>query len=74
MTWCLQGWYGMRFHKVFTRLLFILLKARKREEGFVDKTSPEYFVRKLYSDADFRNMDPKVLVALYVSLKSQPIS
>ncbi|GJJ73060.1 hypothetical protein EMPS_05418 [Entomortierella parvispora] len=49
-------------------------KARKREEGFVDKTSPEYFVRKLLSDADFRNMDPKVLVALYVSLKSQPIS
>ncbi|KAG0052875.1 hypothetical protein BGZ83_002023 [Gryganskiella cystojenkinii] len=49
-------------------------KARKREEGFVDKTSPEYFVRKMQTDGDLRNMDPKVLVALYVSLKSQPIS
>lgn len=43
-------------------------------EGFIDKTSPEYYVRKLQSDADLRNMDIKVLVALHVSLKSQPIS
>lgn len=31
-------------------------------------------MRKMQSDADFRNMDIKVLVALHVSLKSQPIS
>lgn len=43
-------------------------------EGYIDKTSPEYYVRKLQSDADLRNMDIKVLVALHVSLKSQPIS
>ncbi|KAF9082646.1 hypothetical protein BGX23_012256, partial [Mortierella sp. AD031] len=49
-------------------------EARKRVEGFIDKTSPEYYVRKMQSDADLRNMDIKVLVALYVSLKSQPIS
>ncbi|KAF9416289.1 hypothetical protein BGZ94_010254 [Podila epigama] len=49
-------------------------KARKREEGFIDKTSPEYYVRKMQSDADLRNMDIKVLIALHVSLKSQPIS
>ncbi|KAF9956390.1 hypothetical protein BGZ72_002808 [Mortierella alpina] len=49
-------------------------KARKREEGQIDKTSPEYYVRKMQMDSDFRNMDIKVLVALYVSLKSQPIS
>ncbi|KAF9936663.1 hypothetical protein BGZ67_002157 [Mortierella alpina] len=49
-------------------------KARKREEGYIDKTSPEYYVRKMQMDSDFRNMDIKVLVALYVSLKSQPIS
>ncbi|KAF9135578.1 hypothetical protein BGW39_001904 [Mortierella sp. 14UC] len=49
-------------------------EARKRVEGFIDKTSPEYYVRKLQSDADLRNMDIKVLVALHVSLKSQPIS
>ncbi|KAG0049422.1 hypothetical protein BGZ83_005772 [Gryganskiella cystojenkinii] len=49
-------------------------KARKREEGYIDKTSPEYYVRKMQSDADFRNMDIKILVALHVSLKSQPIS
>ncbi|KAG0377050.1 hypothetical protein BGX24_006792 [Mortierella sp. AD032] len=49
-------------------------EAKKRVEGFIDKTSPEYYVRKLQSDADLRNMDIKVLVALHVSLKSQPIS
>ncbi|KAG0323772.1 hypothetical protein BG004_003617, partial [Podila humilis] len=49
-------------------------KARKREEGFIDKTSPEYYVRKMQSDADLRNMDIKILIALHVSLKSQPIS
>lgn len=40
-------------------------------EGQIDKTSPEYYVHKLQSDADLRNMDSKILVALYVSLKSQ---
>ncbi|KAG0019125.1 hypothetical protein BGZ82_000238 [Podila clonocystis] len=49
-------------------------KAKKREEGYVDKTSPEYYVKKMQGDADLRNMDVKVLVALHVSLKSQPIS
>ncbi|KAF9357922.1 hypothetical protein BGX26_002860 [Mortierella sp. AD094] len=49
-------------------------KARKRVEGHLDKTSPDYYVRKMQSDADLRNMDVKVLVALHVSLKSQPIS
>ena len=28
----------------------------------------------MQSDSDFRNLDVKVLVALHVSLKSQPIS
>ncbi|KAG0099486.1 hypothetical protein BGZ93_007361 [Podila epicladia] len=49
-------------------------KAKKREEGYVDKTSPEYYIKKMQGDADLRNMDVKVLVALHVSLKSQPIS
>ncbi|KAK3818629.1 MAG: hypothetical protein J3Q66DRAFT_175596 [Benniella sp.] len=49
-------------------------KAKKHKDGHLDKTSPEFFVRKLQSDADLRNMDAKVLVALHVSLKSQPIS
>ncbi|KAG0342256.1 hypothetical protein BG000_005983 [Podila horticola] len=49
-------------------------KAKKREEGYVDKTSPEFYVKKMQGDADLRNMDVKVLVALHVSLKSQPIS
>ncbi|KAF9363124.1 hypothetical protein BGX34_004815 [Mortierella sp. NVP85] len=49
-------------------------KAKKREEGHVDKSSPEYFVRKLQADGDLRNIDAKVLPALHVSLKSQPIS
>ncbi|KAF9905716.1 hypothetical protein BX616_000939 [Lobosporangium transversale] len=49
-------------------------KAKKRVEGQIDKSSPEYYVRKMQSDADLRNMDVKVLVALHVSLKSQPIS
>ncbi|KAF9327544.1 hypothetical protein BG006_009173 [Podila minutissima] len=49
-------------------------KAKKREEGFIDKTSPEYYIKKMQGDSDLRNMDAKVLVALHVSLKSQPIS
>ncbi|KAF9925656.1 hypothetical protein FBU30_004607 [Linnemannia zychae] len=53
---------------------FVDVIARKRVEGYIDKTSPEYYVRKMQSDADLRNMDIKVLVALHVSLKSQPIS
>ncbi|KAF9582185.1 hypothetical protein BGW38_000535, partial [Lunasporangiospora selenospora] len=48
--------------------------ARKREEGYIDKSSPEYYVRKMQADADLRSMDVKLLVALHVSLKSQPIS
>ncbi|KAG0235138.1 hypothetical protein BGW42_005788 [Actinomortierella wolfii] len=53
---------------------YLHIIQRKREEGYIDKTSPEYYVRKLQQDADLRNMDIKVLVALHVSLKSQPIS
>ncbi|KAF9109877.1 hypothetical protein BGX27_007091 [Mortierella sp. AM989] len=49
-------------------------KAKKREEGFIDKSSPEYYVRKLQTDGDLRNTDSKFLLALHVSLKSQPIS
>ncbi|KAF9582632.1 hypothetical protein BGW38_010954, partial [Lunasporangiospora selenospora] len=49
-------------------------KAKKREEGYIDKSSPEYYVRKMQQDTDFRNMDIKVLIALHVSLKSQPIT
>ncbi|KAF9921658.1 hypothetical protein FBU30_008285 [Linnemannia zychae] len=49
-------------------------KAKKREEGFIDKSSPEYFVRKLQLDGELKVTDPKFLLALYVSLKSQPIS
>ncbi|KAF9356289.1 hypothetical protein BGX26_005472 [Mortierella sp. AD094] len=49
-------------------------KAKKREEGFIDKSSPEYYVRKLQADGDLRNTDSKFLLALHVSLKSQPIS
>ncbi|KAH7045424.1 hypothetical protein BKA57DRAFT_79829 [Linnemannia elongata] len=49
-------------------------KAKKREEGYVDKSSPEYFVRKLQLDGDLKVTDSKFLLALFVSLKSQPIS
>ncbi|KAF8940983.1 hypothetical protein BGZ58_003405 [Dissophora ornata] len=49
-------------------------KAKKREEGYIDKSSPEYYVRKLQADGDLRNTDSKFLLALFVSLKSQPIS
>ncbi|KAI1302148.1 hypothetical protein EDD11_005716 [Mortierella claussenii] len=49
-------------------------KAKKREEGHIDKSSPEYYVRKLQSDLDLRSTDPKFLLALHVSLKSEPIS
>ncbi|KAG0365393.1 hypothetical protein BGZ54_006556 [Gamsiella multidivaricata] len=49
-------------------------KAKKREGGYIDKSSPEYFIRKLQADGDLRNTDPKFLLALNVSLKSQPIS
>ncbi|KAG0347011.1 hypothetical protein BG004_000301 [Podila humilis] len=49
-------------------------KARKREEGYIDKSSPEYYVKKMQGDVDLRTLDVKLLVALHVSLKSQPIS
>ncbi|KAF9115471.1 hypothetical protein BGX27_007724 [Mortierella sp. AM989] len=49
-------------------------KQKKRVEGFIDKNSPEFYVKKMQSDADLRNIDIKILVALFVSLKSQPIS
>ncbi|KAG0003943.1 hypothetical protein BGZ65_001179, partial [Modicella reniformis] len=49
-------------------------KAKKREEGYIDKSSPEYYVHKLQADADLRNTDSKFLLTLSVSLKSQPIS
>ncbi|KAF9930254.1 hypothetical protein BGZ67_005888 [Mortierella alpina] len=49
-------------------------KAKKREEGYIDKSSPEYYVKRLQSDGDLRNTDSKFLLALHVSLKSQPIS
>ncbi|KAF9089573.1 hypothetical protein BGX23_006574 [Mortierella sp. AD031] len=49
-------------------------KAKKREEEYVDKSSPEYFVRKLQLDGDLKVTDLKFLLALFVSLKSQPIS
>ncbi|KAG0304695.1 hypothetical protein BGZ98_005170 [Dissophora globulifera] len=49
-------------------------KAKKREEGYIDKSSPEFFVRKLQNDPDLRNTDSKFLLALHVSLKSQPVS
>ncbi|KAF9102025.1 hypothetical protein BGX29_005014 [Mortierella sp. GBA35] len=49
-------------------------KAKKREEEYVDKSSPEYFVRKLQLDGDLKVTDSKFLLALFVSLKSQPIS
>ncbi|KAG0256761.1 hypothetical protein DFQ27_005516 [Actinomortierella ambigua] len=65
---------NMGMHEPEQRKAMMNLSARKREEGHIDKTSPEYFVRKLQQDADLRNMDIKVLVALHVSLKSQPIS
>ncbi|KAF9956641.1 hypothetical protein BGZ72_002608 [Mortierella alpina] len=49
-------------------------KAKKREEGYIDKSSPEYYVKRLQSDGDLRSTDSKFLLALHVSLKSQPIS
>ncbi|KAF8977913.1 hypothetical protein BGZ46_007008 [Entomortierella lignicola] len=49
-------------------------KAKKREEGFIDKSSPEFYVQKLMADGDLRSTDAKFLLALHVSLKSQPIS
>ncbi|KAG0250651.1 hypothetical protein BG011_008195 [Mortierella polycephala] len=49
-------------------------KARKIQEGYIDKSSPEYYVRRLQTDSDLKNTDSKFLLALNVSLKSQPIS
>ncbi|KAF9283140.1 hypothetical protein BGZ68_005530 [Mortierella alpina] len=49
-------------------------KAKKREEGYIDKSSPEYYVKRLQADGDLRSTDSKFLLALHVSLKSQPIS
>ncbi|KAF9394110.1 hypothetical protein BGX21_010485 [Mortierella sp. AD011] len=49
-------------------------KAKKREEGQIDKSSPEYYVQKLKDDGDLRSTDSKFFLALHVSLKSQPIS
>ncbi|KAG0009907.1 hypothetical protein BGZ80_001945, partial [Entomortierella chlamydospora] len=34
-------------------------KAKKREEGKIDKSSPEYYVQKLKVDGDLRNTDSK---------------
>ncbi|KAF9122342.1 hypothetical protein BGW39_009803 [Mortierella sp. 14UC] len=49
-------------------------KAKKREERYIDKSSSEHFVRKLQLDPDLKVTDSKFLLALFISLKSQPIS